>query len=88
MPSPDTLVVRLVVWEGKLREGGLEQIQIKSHIDVLKRLVNESVDGTQWSYQRWKLYPSANGAQKFEVRNTECQSFSMAHPKFSETNRN
>jgi hypothetical protein len=69
MPSADSLVVRLVVWEGKLREGGgLQTAQIKGHVAVLKRLVNESVEGTQWSYQRWKLYSSAGECQKFEVR--------------------
>ncbi|OCL05857.1 hypothetical protein AOQ84DRAFT_390583 [Glonium stellatum] len=78
MALGDDIVVRLIVWEGQLQTGPIQQRQIKVYSDQLKGPINESLEETQWRYQMWKTYPSGeNGNYKLEVR--------LRHPKISET---
>ncbi|OCK98866.1 uncharacterized protein K441DRAFT_653219 [Cenococcum geophilum 1.58] len=78
MALGDDAVVRLIVWEGQLRTGPIQQRQIKVYSDQLKSSINESLEETQWRYQMWKTYPSeTDGNYKLEVR--------LRHPKISET---
>lgn len=68
MALGDDIVVRLIVWEGQLRTGPIQQRQIKVYSDQLKSSINESLEETQWRYQMWKTYPSEiDGNYKLEV---------------------
>jgi hypothetical protein len=68
MALSDRVVVRLIVWEGVLRSGPMQQKQIKAHSEVLKRLINQCVGETPWRFQMWKVYNSeSTETQKFEV---------------------
>lgn len=69
MALGDEIVVRLIVWQGRLQQGPIQQKQIKVYSDQLKESINESVRGTQWRYKMWKTYELGSiGEHKLEVR--------------------
>jgi hypothetical protein len=66
MARPEYLSVRLIVWEGVLRD---PRAQVKAYTNQLKDNIAESLQDTQWKYSRWKTYPAeSTGKQKLEVR--------------------
>jgi hypothetical protein len=71
MALGDEIVVRLIVWQGQLQQGPIQQKQISRYSHHLKESINEILTGTQWRYQMWRIYElGSTGKHKFEVRLT------------------
>lgn len=65
MARPEYLFVRLIVWEGLLRD---PHAQVKAYTSQLKDNIDESLQETQWKYSRWKTYPAdSTGKHRLEV---------------------